>query len=75
MSKFDLRKRRAVVTGLILGALMLGSFGTLYGAQSVRWERVHLSSASNFDTVYLPSHSWIKAASLGYGPSPRIYFG
>jgi hypothetical protein len=66
--KLDLKKRRAIVTGLVLAGLIFGSFGTVYGAQSLKWERVHLSTAANFDTVYLPSHNWLRAFSLGYRP-------
>ena len=60
--------RRAITTGALLGALLLGAAGTLYARQSLTWERVHLASQVIDDTVYLPPATALRLSSLGYGP-------
>lgn len=54
--------------GCCLGALLLGAAGTVYGRQSLAWERVHMSTQVFDDTVYLPSRTALRLSSLGYGP-------
>ncbi|MFT5429656.1 MAG: hypothetical protein ACI9OJ_000328 [Myxococcota bacterium] len=60
--------RRGIVAGCVIGALVLGSFGTVYANQSIKWASVSMTTQVTDDTVYLPSHDWLRGASLGYGP-------
>ncbi len=53
---------------VLIVALLLGGFGTLYGAQSLKWARVPMQVESSEDVVYLPGPMALKAATLGVLP-------
>ncbi len=61
-------RRRAVISGVLFGSLLLGMFGTVYARQSLKWERVHMTSQRVEDTIYLPPKLALRMSSLGYGP-------
>ncbi len=51
---------------LLAVTLGLGSFGTVYGAQDLKWERVPLEIQLADDVIYMPGHTALRASSLGY---------
>ncbi len=53
---------------VLIAVLLLGGFGTLYGAQSLKWERVPMQGGASEDVVYLPSSLALKASTLGVLP-------
>ena len=55
--------RRAVLVVVLLA----GTAATVYTKQSVRWESESFSTHKVLDTVYLPGHTALRMASLGYG--------
>lgn len=60
--------RRLVISTLLLGAFVLGLFGTVYARQSIKWESAYMTSKVVDETVYLPPPLALRMSSLGYGP-------
>ena len=61
-------RRRSIYVGVLLASILFGSLGTVYARQEVRWARIDMLNTEVDDTVYLPSRTWLRAASLGYLP-------
>ena len=63
-----MRNRKAIYVGILSAFILLGALGSVYARQEVRWARADMLNPEVDDTVYLPSRTWLRAASLGYLP-------
>lgn len=60
--------RRGIYQVVLVSVVMFGALGTVYARQELRWSRIDMLNSEVDDTVYLPSRTWLRSASLGYLP-------
>ena len=63
-----MKTRRVIYQAILCVLVVFGALGTVYARQDVRWAKIDMLNSEVDDTVYLPSRSWLRSASLGYLP-------